>query len=399
MIFKAYILENGVSYTFTAFSKLAGDAFLISNSDNLYLVDGGKKRDFLVNRLNGQCINSINVVICTHTDADHINGIYGLMRSHIHVGEYWLPESFAAIALRIEEEGGGIENIEKLFKQKNKDHFISKYEERYGVGSEIIYNSGEEIRHDLRIETLQTVSSKIYKCLSAILGCGIEFHTCRKDCRNFDYCKTPSQHVLGANLVKKSGYDSDMLQYMASLADIYDALSKLKPKIRFIRYVGKKVDSGMGNDFVCLNGIDDGYISLRKTESIADIVHLTKCNKESLVYKYVPDVEQRAGILFCADSDFSFLKGNEINLPDIGIATAPHHGSPSNDAVYGLVKGTFIWVKSSIANSTGKPSPVKFYKQTSRYCTRCNSSTAHEQDVVFVYQGGNWTTKAGPCGC
>lgn len=84
-----------MSVAFRALPVSGGDAFLITAPAGIYLVDGGVDRNgTLPYMLRQRNITTVTAAICTHTDADHRNGIADLMTGHFPVAEYWLPSSW-----------------------------------------------------------------------------------------------------------------------------------------------------------------------------------------------------------------------------------------------------------------------------------------------------------------
>jgi len=73
-----------------------GDAFYLERDGRHILVDGGKSETCFsthFNRVVG--VHSIDHLICTHNDADHANGVLGLLKSVLPCKEVWLPSSWA----------------------------------------------------------------------------------------------------------------------------------------------------------------------------------------------------------------------------------------------------------------------------------------------------------------
>ncbi len=72
-----------------------GDAFYLTRAGIRALIDGGRSIDSFpqqFQRAVGQ--KAINVVVCTHNDADHANGVLGILRSGLPCREVWLPGSW-----------------------------------------------------------------------------------------------------------------------------------------------------------------------------------------------------------------------------------------------------------------------------------------------------------------
>ena len=74
-----------------------GDAFYLQRGDLHILVDGGRSTRALPGFLKTHVDPPrLDVVICTHNDADHANGLIGLLKElPVGVREVWLPGTWA----------------------------------------------------------------------------------------------------------------------------------------------------------------------------------------------------------------------------------------------------------------------------------------------------------------
>jgi beta-lactamase superfamily II metal-dependent hydrolase len=87
---------------FIALDVKVGDSFILQESCNNFVVDGGKNKTDIIPKLLNNQIKAINVVICTHYDDDHLNGIIGIIKcSKIHISELWLPDIFGDIVFTL----------------------------------------------------------------------------------------------------------------------------------------------------------------------------------------------------------------------------------------------------------------------------------------------------------
>ena len=87
---------NPYPFEFTALRVGAGDAFLIRRGGISALIDGGRSIEGfcdLFKQVTGRC--SVKVVVCTHNDADHANGIIGFMKGGLRCDEIWLPGTWS----------------------------------------------------------------------------------------------------------------------------------------------------------------------------------------------------------------------------------------------------------------------------------------------------------------
>ena len=69
-----------------------GDAFYLESNGWSVLVDGGRSRSGFASAFQTATrADGASVVVCTHNDADHANGILGFLEAGFRCGEVWLP--------------------------------------------------------------------------------------------------------------------------------------------------------------------------------------------------------------------------------------------------------------------------------------------------------------------
>ena len=69
-----------------------GDAFYLKRGDWSVLVDGRRNRPGFQSLFqNATSEKRANILVCTHNDADHANGILGFLEAGLHCDEVWLP--------------------------------------------------------------------------------------------------------------------------------------------------------------------------------------------------------------------------------------------------------------------------------------------------------------------
>ena len=84
---------------FVAIPVRVGDAFYLERDGRSVLVDGGKSK-LAFPELFRTHVNpgGVDVVVCTHNDADHANGIIGFLEAGFTCREIWLPGHWLGVA-------------------------------------------------------------------------------------------------------------------------------------------------------------------------------------------------------------------------------------------------------------------------------------------------------------
>lgn len=81
-----------MSSAFVALPVGQGDAFMLERDGKRILVDGGKSSTKLMGLLAAEAVEHIDIVVCTHNDQDHAEGLAGLLENDVFsIGEVWLP--------------------------------------------------------------------------------------------------------------------------------------------------------------------------------------------------------------------------------------------------------------------------------------------------------------------
>lgn len=136
---------------------------------------------------------------------------------------------------------------------------------------------------------------------------------------------------------------------------------------------------------------------------------LTRANRESLVFLR-HEAEGEPALLFTADSRLKAGRrpfSPPPGLPTAGrlLATAPHHGSKSNEAAYKVMAGWLGPNNSVILVQNGghsvRNAAAAFEAAPDHLCVRCIGSPAAPQLVTLKALNGTWQVPArhAPCAC
>jgi hypothetical protein len=353
---------------FSALPVNTGDAFLVKSSQGTILVDGGKNKKQIVQLLKKENLKHINLLVCTHYDADHINGLIGILESNAFTfDEIWLPETLGSLAYTLSEDLFSIlcklrelslENIEDIFKSAGhfKDEFSKTTDDT-----------------PIKIANLET-TKMILTSLPSSLIFNIELHAL----------------MLPFFKIAKQLY-SMFINMGSAIAIVLSALSS-GAYVRWFRYCPKLTNNTSFLGMHALNSQETG-VTCFSPEIFLKMLYLTTINKGSLVCKF--DIPDFPNVLFCADSDLAFATSLPLN--DSSIVTAPHHGAESCSNAYSIIQGNdLIYVRSD--NSQRVRPGTTYLKQQTRYCTICRNK-GPKQKVEINYSGSSRTILAKRCNC
>ncbi|MGF9937173.1 MBL fold metallo-hydrolase [Bacillus anthracis] len=372
---------------FIALPVKMGDSFLLKDKKFSLLVDGGDGKTKIIDEI-VKHTDSLDVVLCTHYDKDHIKGLldfieqlvfvktsfinflfewgrfdYGYLSSFFEFGikQIWLPDIFGRIQLFEEQKN----NKGKFVKDEDKETAKKEIREVIeGVGQIIVSWDKDEVH-------LRVNNGPVYAVNSGDFDMSIS-----TICRLVHYCRMLEQYT-----------------------DV---------TIKWFSYTNKYEEKHIDHNLYAIN-CKPIVRKIKGYKSEAEMLYnaLTRINRESLVFRYnkAGGEELLPNVLFTADSSFAFFsdepneeeKEEEIVLINNGISivTTPHHGSanPEHKNVYKILKGKdFIFVRSSERHNSR---PVEYYKQhdkSKRFCVRCGprKSSYDEQKVCLEFENGKW---------
>jgi hypothetical protein len=369
---------------FVALPVGKGDAFFLRRGEFTALIDGGIARA-------GFCglfwttlrRNSVNVLVCTHNDADHANGIIGFLESCLACDEVWLPALWG----------------DRLTDLLNKPAVFVK---------ELAEDIGGQ-----RQSTLQKIADELGEVPTgdvptqeppqAAPGHG-EFLELEQDPDRADNDPWPYGSIIHPKHLMFMLYELgplmlEAIQAMERIREVAIAAANRGIPIRWFRYSNTSAHGG-NNQLRPLNAIEVAR-SYRKVSAL-NYLALSVSNKLSLVYQS-PSIDDQANVIFTADSNLDF--NAQINWGVRSIITAPHHGSEANAIAYGRFsretkdrQPAAIWVRS---DGRFKSRPGRSYlSQADKYCTICRSASP-KQTVSFTSSNGSWlaTKQTRQCNC
>lgn len=391
---------------FIAIPVAQGDAFYLARNGWSVLVDGGRSiagfHSLFKDTTKAQ---GVNILVCTHNDADHANGILGFLEAGLTCEEVWLPGRWLEVLPRVlcpfvEVFDELIDNIEKAEWPLNTIELqpgappIETYADRlHGtlVDNHFENNELTEVENGWPESYIKLIEQSEDWGLAPPL-CPLRQDGCKSYLRSLMFGQKELE-LLWSAIEAASRIRAIAIQ----------AFHRGIP-VRWFEFDPHNPSGGI-DSLRPINAREIANVRLRVT-SLLDFLALTVSNKESLVF-WSPPQDQYDGVLFTADSDLAGVK-----LPSQlhgAIVTAPHHGSDANAVAYQIVASSpqhasspTTWVRSD--GRYQKRPGVNFLKLPfPRFCTLCrrtNKIFTNKCEVRLFSQKGVWVNKNTPrCSC
>lgn len=395
---------------FSAASINSGDSFYfetkISGMFKNVLVDGGLKENGFVNMFKEVTKRTeIDVVVCTHDDADHTFGIKDLLSSssEIRINEIWLP----AIWINLIDIFASYEDYESFVDELGAE--ILKY-------NILIIQANKKEKMDIEPRNREIIRRERYdidlndeinpeELLLSILNS--EKYTFLKDHHRFlnllkddSWCKERQDIYMFFNV----------LTTFKNILEVARLAMDKGVKIRWLEYTRNTVQKRIfykSAPLIPLNSREVLNIKRRPRSVSVLLSYLTRVNRESLVFTSRKNKKQ-APVLFTADSNLDANEVEKIFVKREMIITTPHHGSKNNEPAFERIKNKLKqnnitkvnWIRGhhqAVTLDDWYTASIKFWGR--RYCTKCEND-----HVVFISNRKVWTkvlprTFADKCSC
>ena len=383
-----------------------GDAFYLKRGDLSILVDGGKSAlGFSTVFKNVTLTSHADIIVCTHNDADHVNGIIGFLRDGLTCKEIWLPGIWAdvlPVALKSFQEV-----VHEVYDSLDEEGWKTLDEMVEGIDNEQAFpendledeSSGDAIVIDSKENHEHWHSGGLEKLLDDASDWSEATHTY-------------NEHIVYFDRILHGGYYCHIQPYIAAAERIKTIALLAYHRgitVRWFEFSATNSPKGGIPKLLPLNSRELLRIRKKKIFSFTHYIALSVSNKRSLVF-YSPADEEAPSVLFNADSDLT--GATPVSLAPNSLATAPHHGSASNGIVYKIVENwmksnssQLTWVRSDGAFSK-RPCPAYINTKGNRYCTLCKASPSTplqpKQAVRFSATSASiWAVASSvrPCTC
>ncbi|MEX1028009.1 MAG: hypothetical protein WD049_08390 [Candidatus Paceibacterota bacterium] len=365
-----------------------GDGFFYQNDAGSVLIDGGKSMRAIASQLHGATsCSELDVLVCTHNDADHANGVLGILESEIQCREVWLP-------------GRWTERLEDLL--ENPHDFSCE-----------LYHDWRETRDEYAdAGTLDE------------LGDRLSLEDRREDSEtrewNTDWNNDAFLNAL-ENATESNGpffYEAYFYEFgpypwspygprgVKLLVDAVEAASRIRAIALAAFHAGAMIkwfefgETSASPAHTLLSPLNCREIlrTRRMPPGALRFLALSKANRESLVFTVQP-TDELPGVVLSADSDFGF----SFNLPDGDyLVTAPHHGSESNANAYSQLASVLERGKLVRSDGRYRSRPGISYLSLPpdrRYCTLCRGADSPKQTLEFHGTSAGWSPAANVRAC
>jgi len=345
----------------------------------------------------------VDVMVCTHNDRDHTEGLIEFFRGGLKAQEVWLPGSFASIIHRFASDPTGAlarlaEEVTAIPKEDLAAMKVKAAEQDVSL-LDVVAQTLPELESWVKTTEGQSLEMNLYanepleriSDLLSITAPDLVYTTARYWFDPFYLGRL--WHRQSDMLALRS--DPLYLELFVSLMELgarVVALSALARQsgatLRWFEFEKKGTPNSLDGE-PYLRPLNARELKVVPSSPGPLLLSLSVPNKESLVF-HAPATEQNLAVLFSADSNFDF--GGTVPWSADMLITAPHHGARVNNRlaarfVIASVRGT-VWVRSDGALAT-QPSPVGAWVRptpwyinlkgnASLFCTHCNDATTRQ---------------------
>ena len=376
--------------SFVALPVGQGDAFLYQCLGKKVLVDGGRSTSKIVKLLKQYAsVPDLDIVVCTHNDADHAQGILGVLKSDIRCKEVWLPAlwSYHLSDLLLKPNFFVDNLLDDWSKTLEKDLGVESLDE---YGDRLSFERSDLNNRDVEDNQFDETSSEevIHALEKSSLSQNESYPAIAK--ASFLHWMRRWPELLADEPAAKL-----LLEALAAATRIHNialAACNAGAIIRWFEF--GSVSTSTPNSLIePLNASEVTYIKWRRI-GILEYLALSKANRESLVFFFRPKGED-PGVVFSADSDFSFTP--KLHLPPGHyLVTAPHHGAETNKDAYAKLNSVLnnggIIVRSDGKYQNRPGNSYLSLAHSRRYCTFCRGQTV-KQSVELYTLSATWQAK------
>ena len=414
---------------FIAIPVRQGDAFYLQTPFGSVLVDGGRAISGFANLFTRTTrAKRVDIVICTHNDADHANGVIGFLEAGLECREVWLPGRWLGVLPYVlnptsevvealaEQARKAAPALQERFRQAPDIRTLFEIygdfmlEEPFGYEEssppppnprpvEVTDGWPADLEEDLE-RALQGGWEELWWPWGRLLWMPyrwlepLDYWAWRRAWHIWwDACQDPIARALFLGALEAA----ERIRRIAVTA------YQLGVAVRWFEYTASRPAGGT-RWLRPFNGREVLYVRLVPIDMLLRLLALTTANRESLVFW--ADLDDCPGVLFTADSDLRAVP----QLPNLSgaIITAPHHGAEANANAYSEVskhlggsQADITWVRSD-GRFRKRPGQSYLSAPGFRFCTICRTRDPQpKQAVRLSMQQKRWVPEQGvrPCSC
>lgn len=403
-----------------------GDAFYLERHREgetfRALVDGGGNRAGLPKLLEKVGVKpgelgeapQLDVVVCTHNDFDHANGLIGYFEHSLRAREVWLPGKLRSVLLEMlksptEFTRELVDNIHEQHKE------WSALDDTTGEGRLEAYG---ELLPDASTPENSPITSEPDRGTDASTGEPLgPTDLDGSDGELTDLLTDVPDSAEDPVALWDPGYPK-LARYYFGPAPVSDLLAAaLDAGKRILKLARTALDAGAALHWfeydatAAPSGGKPGLlvpmnarerVRVRPWKGALRELALTLVNRESLVFLSPAAKSHAPAVMFSADSSFEFRLHESLPWSADMTITAPHHGSDANKSVPVRINKdapglSHTWLRS---DRRTKHRPAQWYKrnQNRKFCTLCNDGLP-KCDVALVAQAGVWEPAGGVAEC
>jgi hypothetical protein len=378
---------------FVAIPVTVGDAYFLERSVGSVLVDGGMNRAAFPALFRQSTRRSgVDILVVTHNDADHTNGVAGFLEAGLTCREIWLPGRWLDVLPEIANDPDAAFN--DVIKQ-GLDFWVEHSEEFERPPS--IQEVGDRLARDSLDEYVAAElpeagewPDEVADAMEAEEIFGGEGLWGYGEIIRAWMPKGPSWA-----LIEQAIRAGDRILEIARLA-YFNGIP--------VRWFSHAPDAPAGGIHGFLEPVTARQVvRVFSRRSLFERLCLSTSNVESLVL-YSPADAEAPGVLFSADSD---LQSASPPTHPHDVVTTPHHGSHHNAQTYVSIlaqvskheQNTITWVRS---DRRSKSRPCGAYRRLNarKICTICSTGEAKQKIILIGRQqrwARHWTVRLCKC--
>ncbi|MEQ7870321.1 MBL fold metallo-hydrolase [Chromohalobacter salexigens] len=372
---------------FVAIPVTVGDAYFLERTAGSVLVDGGMNRAAFPELFRQSTRRSeVDILVVTHNDADHTNGVAGFLDAGLTCKEIWLPGRWLDVLPEIANDPDAafddvIKQGHEFWVEHSKD--FERPPSIQEVGDRLARNSEDEYVAAEFPEAGEW-PDEVADAMEAEEIFGGEGLWGDGEVTLSEVILPWMQKSPGWTLVEQAIRAGVRILEIARLA-YFNGIP--------VRWFTHAPDAPAGGIHGFLEPVTARQVvRVFSRRSLFERLCLSTANVESLVF-YSPADAEAPGVLFTTDSDLQLAS---VPTHPHDVVTTPHHGSHHNARAYTSIlapvlkheQNTVTWVRSD-RRSKSRPCGAYQRLHARKICTICSSGEA-KQKIILIGRQQRW---------